>query len=565
MAPLRAYSLRRLCLCSTLALTTAFSPSLSIAQQAVAAPAAGANAAAAKTDLNYVVPGAIVMVIAKPAQLLSSPAAEMFPIEVLQAASIKEVGLDPLKADEVVFSASPPVMGPPSYALLATFAEEFALKPSELTKHTQPATLAGKSYLKSMAPDPAAPSFIQPTAEQLLIGPDATITALMGGKTNSASGLLAAYAKSSFNDDDLLVIVDATTIRPFINMGLAQAKLPPELTPLLQIPNLLKLVELRLNLSRSAVSELVITANDEEDAAKIIEIYNAARQTMSDKVAEESRKALASDDPVEQAAGRYSQRMSKMWDSQFRLTQDKNRVVLFQGDFSKSEGNQLTYAATMGVLVALLLPAIQAAREAARRNMSINNMKQLMLSLLNYESAKKTFPAYTNFDADGKPLLSWRVHILPYMEQAPLYKQFHLDEPWDSDHNKKLIAKMPELFLDPSSRFTPVDGMTHYLGVKGDGYLFDGSGSGMSMRKITDGTSNSIALVQVDDEAAVPWTKPDDWTPSETDLMKPFDGPHPGGFLAAFCDGHVQFISNAIEPSVLRALLTTAGEEVINP
>jgi hypothetical protein len=576
MSPLRAYPTCNLSLCLTLAFATSFAPSLCVAQQAATTPAANATDAKASAELKYVVPGAVVMVIAKPAQILNSAAAEMFPIEVLQAASLKEIGLDPLAAEEIVFSASPPIAGPPSFTLLTTFNKDVALKPSQLTQHTEPAELAGKEYLKSATPDPMAPSFFQPNAKQLLIGPDATLTQIVESieiaeklakeKGQSGGGIhpLAIAAKSSFQGDDLLVMVDTATLRPFINMGLAQAQLPPEFAPLREIPNLVKLIELRLNLSRPGNSELVLTANDEKDAAKIVEVYNGARQSISDKVAEQARQALASEDPVEQAAGRYSQRMQKMWDSQFRLTADKDRVILFRADVSKAEGNQMVYVATIGILTALLLPAVQAAREAARRNSSMNNMKQLNLGLLNHESAKGSFPAYANFDANGKPLLSWRVRILPYMEQQALYKEFHLDEPWDSEHNKKLIARMPPVFLDPSSKLTVADGKTSYLGVKGEEYFFDGSEKGKQMRDITDGTSNSIAIVQVDDDAAVIWTKPADWEPDDEDLMKPFDGPHPGAFIAGFCDGSVTMISDAIDPSVFRALLTTAGDEVVD-
>jgi type II secretory pathway pseudopilin PulG len=262
--------------------------------------------------------------------------------------------------------------------------------------------------------------------------------------------------------------------------------------------------------------------------------------------------------------------MSTYWDQAMQLNREGEQIILFHTDGEgAASANPLVYVAVIGVLVALLLPAVQAASEAARRNQSLNNMKQINLGLLNYESARGTYPAHANYGADGKPLLSWRVHILPYLEQQALYQQFHLDEPWDSDHNKKLIAKMPELFLDPSSGLVVADGKTSYLGVKGERYFFDGSGPngsgrGRTMKMMTDGTSNSIALVQVDNDAAVIWTKPADWEPDAADLMKPFDGPHPSGFIAGFCDGSVSFISNAVDLSVFKALLTIDGEEMVD-
>lgn len=577
MSPLRTFPTFNLALCLTLALSTAFAPSIGIAQEAAARPAAKASAADSSVNLEYVVPSAVVVLIAKPEQILKSSAAELFPIEVLQAALLQETGLDPLEANELVVSVSPPIAGPPSYSLLATFNDDIALKTEQLSRHTEKTTLAGKEYFKGKTPDPMEPSLFRPSAKQLLIGQDATLTRLVesvaGGNEGGAGAKavqlpLTKAAAASFQNDDLLLMVDAATLRPFIGMGLMQAKLPPELGALRQIPNLVKLIELRVNVSHSGPTELTLTANDKADADKIVEIYNGIRQAFSDKIAEQARQALASDDPIQQATGRYTQRMQKKFEAGPGLTQEGDRIVLLRADLTKSEGNELVYVATIGTLVGLLLPAVQAAREAARRNQSMNNMKQLMLSLHNFHDVKNGFPAYANVDADGKPLLSWRVHILPYLEEQALYEQFHLDEPWDSEHNKKLVAKMPEVFLDPSSGLVVADGKTNYLGVKGEGYFFngsgpDGKGRGRHMKMMTDGTSNSIALVQVHDEAAVPWTKPEDWTPSESDLTKPLHGPHPGGFLAGFCDGHIQFISTSIDPKMLRALLTISGEEVV--
>jgi hypothetical protein len=213
--------------------------------------------------------------------------------------------------------------------------------------------------------------------------------------------------------------------------------------------------------------------------------------------------------------------------------------------------------------VGLLLPAIQAAREAARRNASMNNMKQIMLGLLNHESAHRAFPAHANFSADGKPLLSWRVHILPYMEQQALYQQFHLDEPWDSEHNKALIPLMPAFYLDPSSSHQPAAGRTHYLGVKGEGRFFGGGQDTRGLRDLTDGTSNTMAVVQVDDDRAVVWTKPDDWEMQDAAPTAGLGHLHPSIFIAGFADGHISAVNPDIERERLKALLTISGGETV--
>src|SRR5208337_936304 len=101
------------------------------------------------------------------------------------------------------------------------------------------------------------------------------------------------------------------------------------------------------------------------------------------------------------------------------------------------------------VLIALLLPAVQSAREAARRAQCVNNIKQIMLAMHNYISANNAFPRDIT-DKNGKPLLSWRVAILPYVEQGVLFDKFKLDEPWDSPHNQELLKYMPLVYQCPS-------------------------------------------------------------------------------------------------------------------
>jgi hypothetical protein len=199
--------------------------------------------------------------------------------------------------------------------------------------------------------------------------------------------------------------------------------------------------------------------------------------------------------------------------------------------------------------VGLLLPAVSSAREAARRAQSMNNLKQIALAMLNHESANNKYPAACIADkTTGKPLLSWRVTILPYIEEQALYQQFHLDEPWDSEHNKPLIARMPQTYRSPNSTAAP--GMTNYLTIRGKDTVFPGK-DGIRIADITDGTSNTIMAVEASDAKAVPWTKPDDIELDETQPMAGLLGLRPNGFLAAFCDGSVRFISATIDSQIL--------------
>ena len=121
--------------------------------------------------------------------------------------------------------------------------------------------------------------------------------------------------------------------------------------------------------------------------------------------------------------------------------------------------------------VALFLPAFRSAREAARRAQCTNNLKQIGLAFHNYQEANGSLPPAAITDRNGKPLLCWRVAILPYLESSPLYSRFHLDEPWDSPHNLALLDPMPMVYACPSDR-NRKPGMTGYQVVVGPATAF---------------------------------------------------------------------------------------------
>jgi prepilin-type processing-associated H-X9-DG protein len=218
--------------------------------------------------------------------------------------------------------------------------------------------------------------------------------------------------------------------------------------------------------------------------------------------------------------------------------------------------------ATSGVLVALLLPAVQAAREAARRAQCLNNLKQVGLAMHTYASVHGAFPTPAITGKQGKALLSWRVAILPYIDQQGLYNKFKLDEPWDSPHNKALLMEMPSPYVCPS-RAAVEPFTTTYQVFTGRGALFE-DGKDTKIADVTDGTTNTIMAVEAD--RAVPWTKPDDlpFDPAAPPSFFGAGSKHPGGFNALFADGSVRFMKISVGAQTFRALITRAGGEIIN-
>jgi len=207
-------------------------------------------------------------------------------------------------------------------------------------------------------------------------------------------------------------------------------------------------------------------------------------------------------------------------------------------------------------------PAPAAKHQDVGRQPSTNNMKQIGLAMHEYHQAKGTFPPAYLAGKGGKPLLSWRVLILPLLEQDELYKQFHLDEPWDSEHNKTLIARMPAVYRSRNSTIEAEK--TPYLTVRGPNTVFPGT-TGISMAAIPDGTSNTIMTVEVSDAKAVVWTQPDDFQYDPRDPKRGLLGAWPDGFLAGLADGSVRFVSASVDPTVLNAFFTRNGGEKIGP
>ena len=220
---------------------------------------------------------------------------------------------------------------------------------------------------------------------------------------------------------------------------------------------------------------------------------------------------------------------------------------------------------TVMLLIGLMLPGVIAVRGAARRTTSMNNMKQQTLGMLNYESSYMKFPPR---DENG---LSWRVHILPFIGRADLYQRFNLDEPWDSVHNLTLLEEMPFVYDSPSVDLPP--GYTVYQvpytdiatnPASQDRALFDTSGEAITWGKISDGSSNTVALMEVDAAAAVEWTKPSDW---EYDPLAPkhdLGDVYPGIFLINMADGSVRSIPANISPEDMKAMITReAGDQAV--
>lgn len=187
------------------------------------------------------------------------------------------------------------------------------------------------------------------------------------------------------------------------------------------------------------------------------------------------------------------------------------------------------------------------------------NFKAIRTALLDYTVKNGQRYPGAAIRANGKPVLSWRVALLPYLGQQKLYDRFHTDEPWDSPHNKALLTEMPEVYATTSDR-AALPSSTYYQALVGPGTLFEDEG-GVPFKSVTDGTSNTLMIVEA--AKAVPWTKPEDVTIDKGDVVSKLGGPFPEGFYTATGDGAVRFLNKTIDPELLRFMVTRNGGEVV--
>jgi hypothetical protein len=209
------------------------------------------------------------------------------------------------------------------------------------------------------------------------------------------------------------------------------------------------------------------------------------------------------------------------------------------------------------VPISTIVSALMATRKAADRSQSVNNLNQIVMAFHQFESVHKKFPHPTKSpDPSHTHPVSWRVMILPFMEQKALYNLYRFDEPWDGPNNSKLLSMVPIQYRHPE---VPVGSTnTPYLAITGEEAMFQPS-KDTPLSGVRDGLANTIMIVE--SNSAVPWTKPEDLAYASDQPLPALGGFSEEGFHAAFGDGSVRFISKTIAESVLRALMTARGGE----
>ncbi len=192
-----------------------------------------------------------------------------------------------------------------------------------------------------------------------------------------------------------------------------------------------------------------------------------------------------------------------------------------------------TMVSSLGQPITQLLKVQKYSEETGR-------LRTIALGLLKYEEKHGTFPPAYSVDAKGKPLHSWRVLILPYIEQRNLYNEFRMDEPWDSEHNLKVAQLTPIHYVVNKRKL--VDNVLHtqFLALVSDNSAIHRKGT--KIQDIVDGTVSTMSIAIGAKEQAVMWTKPEDITATPKKIAEQMKASNPDGFWAATCDSAVHFV-----------------------
>ncbi len=420
-------------------------------------------------DLAYIPAEAVSVIVAHPQAVLTGPDAEWIPVEVIAAQGMKEFGVDPLKIREaVVLFASPTQGTDPDVAGILRFSEAYSKAAVTAKLVGLEKTVAGKSVV--VLPGPRETWLYLPDDKTIVIGTAPLMAKMLTVK--EADSPLIRLLKTVDISSHVTAAFSVEAVRPIMKQAVAAAPpVPPPLQGFLKLPDLLSAILLRVNAGERFQASFTLRGQDEASAKEVERLANQglamARQMVMAQIASMPRGA---NDPVPEAGMKYLMRITDKLFNSVKLTREGQDVSI-----SIETGSSIT---TLAVFAGLSLPLVrfnarrgeaiaaermaeeqnkviaEEARTAAEPNSTLSKMRQIGLAMHNHLSMRREFPPRAIFDKQGKPLLSWRVQILPLMEEGELFKQFHLDEPWDSEHNKPLIAKMPAVYAKPGRRTT---------------------------------------------------------------------------------------------------------------
>lgn len=543
--------------------------------------AGGAAEVTGGIDLTYVTNDAQMLLAVKPAQVLANeqirkafteaakegaPILKMFTLENLeQVTLIGPAGteLDDWNDDGIV------VLQFSKATTIEEIVKTGAL-PGDLKKLPAPADAPSRFNAYDLLDD-----------KTIALGEDDVLTKYLASRRKGKPAIAAGDAWSKVAKGAIVAAMDMQAIRDeMAKQGGPRGPMPPEMAALAPLWKDSEYVVAGVIIEGKTIHlRQVVTCDNAQLAENVADTMKAAVTL--------SRNSLRSIRERERNIPAFAQFMMETADGLLKTVKVEQSDTLVVAQTS----TQIPEAASPAA--ASFLSAIGQARGSAQKATSANNLKQIAIALHNWADVHRgdgmdgpRFPPPVIYGKDGKGKVphSWRVELLPYLEQVDLYNAYQFDEPWDSEANKKVLAKMPAVFRHPMDAQDSTNASYYVLTpaklLAGDVLPGAGEGdllgtaagidaiagpvgglptafskkSGVRFLEIRDGTSNTLAVVEA--KRDIPWTKPEDilFDP-EKDPPK-MGGYFKDGFHAGLCDGSVRFLTPKVDAKTLKLLIT---------
>ncbi|TWU43232.1 hypothetical protein Q31b_22700 [Novipirellula aureliae] len=499
---------------------------------------------------------ATLLLCFSPAEILANPGLERFPVDIVGVLGLESFGMDARQIERVTIAIrinqnDEPWLG----TIIESKTEIDAESLVNAMGGSQPSMVGTRQvYRTDVEPFSV---FHQVNERVIYLGMQSYLEPML--TSDGAAGALARIAEQVEKTDGLNIIYSHAELRPQLTELMTQAapSLAPDLQPLAIIPELTESVHLYANFDRESVRmQLTIHGVDIGAAERIELILNDSLKAATELAMAEVTRTLVNEsasDLMKDAVESYGQRMSDKLAAALHPHRDADRVAI---DLESGVAST-----SLGYAIGLMTPYLQHMRLPFKTTNTSNNMKQVMLAMHNHHSAFRELPAAAITDPDGNPLLSWRVKILPFIEEQALYEEFHFDEPWDSEHNLPLSKRLPAAFEAKGVKLEAGMTVIHAIVGKDRGLL---EKENVSFRQFLDGLSNSILIAEVNPDQAVPWSKPEDVVIDMADPLNHFTRENDNGFYIGMADGAVKFIKKGFDAKMFKALLTRAGQEIVN-
>ncbi|MBI3466519.1 MAG: DUF1559 domain-containing protein [Planctomycetes bacterium] len=505
-------------------------------------------------DLSYVPENAALVVALRPAallaraktttlakglnELLSNPKSELG--ELLFGLNIEEV-------EQVTFVEIPKAerIGPFGGRIVRS---RKPIDPKKLVMSSVPdpveAKYAGRSYFKS-AKGPSTGSYFLPDERTVVWDREPNLYLYIQRAANGGARVPWVKVWSEVGQGQVAAVLDVGWLRGQLGPVLQDGPLAASLAAFAPLWEETRYVALGLDASQGIRIRVNAECGTEAGAEKVADTVRAVL-TLAKNALDTLSQQAGHMHPDAQAVVRALTKLGHELLKEARVDRDGTLV-------------QVRSSATTDLVALLesLAPAVQLARAAAERTQSQNNLKQIGLAMHNYHDVHGRFPPAVVHGPDGKTPHSWRVELLPFLDQMVLYQRYNFNETWDGPNNLKLLDEMPGVFHSPTS--TAERQRTCIFVLTGPETIFSKK-EGTPISEILDGTS--VTILAVETNPAVPWTKPEDIPYDAKKPLPKLGGLNEGGFAALFADGAVRFISASIDEKTLRGLITRAGGDL---